>query len=154
MIKTDVFYSIKCNRCGRIYTNEDGEQYYGDKFEALDDADQDGWLTINEDRIHYCPNCLTENGDIKDSYPKEALEVERFVKEYIIKMKSEDYHCIEEMGDGSYFIYGITLSYLKPEGITDIEKEMIRQLAGNYNVDIQVKKLPNDVQEKIEIKLY
>lgn len=151
MVKTDVFYLIKCNRCGRIYINEDGEQYYGDKFEALDDAIEDGWLIVDNEYKQYCPNCLTEDGEIKQPYPNEVLAIEKFVKEFIIKMRGEDYHIIEEMDNGSYLIYTLLSDYVKQEGVTDVEKEMIRQLAGKYKAEINITNLDNTNQKKLDI---
>lgn len=155
MIKTDVFYSIKCNRCGRIYYNVNGEEWYGDKLEALDEADEDGWLIVNEDKGHYCPDCLTKDRKVKPPYPNEVLSIEKFVKEFILKMVGEDYHPIEELDNGNgYLIYGILSNYNKPEGITEVEKEMIRQLAGNYKVDINVTTIGSTNQNKLDIKIY
>lgn len=56
---TAIFYAVKCDRCGEHY---DGEyEYYGNKNDALDAAQAEGWAEINDK--HYCPNCFEEKDD-------------------------------------------------------------------------------------------
>ena len=50
--------------------------------------------------------------------------------------------------------WGILLDSNKPEGVTETEKEIIKQLAGNYKVDINVTTLGGAKQKKLDIKIY
>ena len=58
MITEEIFYGVKCDRCGDFY--EMGGEYtcYSDKGEILDAALDDDWKEIHG--RHYCPCCYTE----------------------------------------------------------------------------------------------
>lgn len=71
MIIKDVFYGVKCDRCGTQY--EDGESsYWYDESVAIENSMEDEWIECNQK--HYCPNCheLDDEGGfiIYEEYPK------------------------------------------------------------------------------------
>jgi hypothetical protein len=58
MITEEIFYGVKCDRCGDIYEMNGEYTCYSDKGEILDAAFDDDWKEIHG--RHYCPCCYTE----------------------------------------------------------------------------------------------
>ena len=58
MITEEIFYGVKCDRCGEVYEMNGEYTCYSDKNEILDAALDDDWKEIHG--RHYCPCCYTE----------------------------------------------------------------------------------------------
>lgn len=63
MVKEVKMYTIKCDRCGKVYEN--------DEYSAWDDSDwakecahEDNWISIT--KKDFCPNCYNYNEEIDD----------------------------------------------------------------------------------------
>lgn len=81
MIITEVFYGIKCNRCGELY--EDGEHsFWSDESSAMENAGESDWQEVKGK--HYCPNCCEvdeETDEIKvfEEYPQLLKTLNGFI---------------------------------------------------------------------------
>ena len=51
--------TISCDNCGKNYENYNGFTIFVDKDTALDNAQNDGWIT--EEEKHYCEECHSFN---------------------------------------------------------------------------------------------
>ena len=60
MIVSEIFYGVKCNRCGEQY--EDGEHsFWSDEDNAIENAMESEW--IEEKGKHYCDKCFHYNDE-------------------------------------------------------------------------------------------
>lgn len=81
MIVTEIFYGVKCNRCGEIC--ESGEfQYWSDEDGALQAAYESDW--IEEKGSHYCPDCYhideeTDEVKVRPPYPEVITKIRDFL---------------------------------------------------------------------------
>lgn len=55
MIKPVTMYSVICDRCGKIYGEDDGIIAWTDEGTAKEQALESEWLEIGGK--HYCPDC-------------------------------------------------------------------------------------------------
>lgn len=56
MIITLEYYTVKCDNCGELYSDEyNGYSAWADEIGALEYATESEW--INEGEFHYCPDC-------------------------------------------------------------------------------------------------
>lgn len=83
MIVTEIFYGVKCDRCGTICESGDDYQYWPDEDSAIECAENDDW--IEEKGKHYCPNCYAidpETDEIKilPSYPDHIKKIRDFLR--------------------------------------------------------------------------
>lgn len=98
MIIKEIFYAIKCDRCG--YINEVGDiQFLSDEDIAESQAKDDDWL-CNIKGEHYCQDCFTENEEteeilIKPLFPQ---SIDR-IKEFVSKI-TENYPRVIERENG------------------------------------------------------
>ena len=84
MIVSEIFYGVKCNRCGKQY--EDGEHsFWSDEDNAIDNAMESEW--IEEKGKHYCPECYEYNEEKDENLPKKDFpEYIKKTKKFIDKM--------------------------------------------------------------------
>jgi len=81
-IITEIFYGIKCNRCGEIC--DDGEHsFWNDESGAEENAMNSDW--IEEKGKHHCPNCYEYDEDadkniIYPDYPQHLKDLNKFLK--------------------------------------------------------------------------
>jgi len=79
---TEVFYGIKCNRCGKIC--DDGEHaFWNDESGAEENAMDSDWLS--ENGKHHCPNCFEYDEEqdknlIYQDYPQHLKDLNKFLK--------------------------------------------------------------------------
>lgn len=72
MIITEIFYAVKCNRCGTVYDDSE-HSFWSDEGISIENALESDWKDVNNK--HYCPNCCEvdeETDEIKvyEDYPK------------------------------------------------------------------------------------
>jgi phage FluMu protein Com len=81
MIITEIFYGIRCNRCGELL--EDGEcSFWSDEGSAIENATESSWVEIKGK--HYCPDChiMNEETDeiiVFEEYPQPLKKLNRFI---------------------------------------------------------------------------
>jgi len=83
VIIKEIFYAVKCDRCGCINEVED-IQFLSDEDIAESFAVDDNWL-CNIKGKHYCPDCLTEDEEteeilIKPPFPPSVNRIKEFVE--------------------------------------------------------------------------
>lgn len=85
MIVSDIFYGLKCDRCGEFY--EDGDHsFWSDKESAIEYSHDSDWVEKNDK--HYCPKCydLDEETDeitIREPFPRLVKQIECFIEKII-----------------------------------------------------------------------
>ena len=72
MIITEVFYAVKCNRCGTVYDDSE-HSFWSDEGISVENALESDWKEVNNK--HYCTDCYEideETDEIKvyEDYPK------------------------------------------------------------------------------------
>jgi len=91
MIITEVFYGIKCDRCGKLF--EDGEHsFWCDESSAIENSSDSDWSEKNGK--HYCPNCHEVNEEtdevkVFEEYPQQLKTLNGFIDK-ILKGISRD----------------------------------------------------------------
>jgi len=91
MVTTEVFYGVKCNRCGELY--QDGEHsFWDDKNSAIENSIDSGWFELNGK--HYCCGCHKMDDDtnevkIFEEYPQSLKTLNLFIDK-ILKYVSRD----------------------------------------------------------------
>lgn len=109
MIVAEVFYGVKCDRCGEIY--ESGEHaYFMDESEAIEQALESEWGELNGK--HYCPNCHMVNSETDEvtpfpAFPKHVTHIRNFAKK-IMGGISEG---IEEKDNSDFIVLKYSLHY-------------------------------------------
>ena len=135
MIITEVFYGIKCDRCGEIF--EDGEHsFWSDESSAMENATESEWAELNGK--HYCPNCYEvdeETDEIKvfEEYPQPLKTLNAFIDK--ILKGSRD---VLEFEDN--FLIKCRL-YMKPK-LKSFEVDYIKSLLGEkfISLDYEIEK--------------
>ena len=84
MIVSEIFYGVKCNRCGEQY--EDGEHsFWSHQDNAIEYAMESEW--IEEKGKHYCPECYEYNEEKDENLPKlDFQKKKKKTKKFIDKM--------------------------------------------------------------------
>lgn len=81
MIITDVFFAVKCDRCGKV-NNETDTAFWNEESIADEMAKESDWL-CNIHGKHYCPNCYIINDldeiKIKPPLPLAVKNIKGFV---------------------------------------------------------------------------
>lgn len=80
MIVSEIFYGLKCNRCGEQY--DDGEHsFWNDESSAFENASESGWIEIKGK--HYCNNCFEHNDNdeviVFEEYPQHLKTLNKFI---------------------------------------------------------------------------
>lgn len=61
MITEQIFYGVRCDRCGEDFESHGDYSYMSDSGDIWDEACDQDWQLI--DGRHYCPHCYEENPD-------------------------------------------------------------------------------------------
>ena len=82
MIVPEIFYGVKCNRCGEMFESGD-YAYYSDESSVLDEALECDW--IEQNGKHYCPNCYTQDEEtdefkIYPEIPEVVKKIQKFIR--------------------------------------------------------------------------
>lgn len=136
MIITEVFYGVKCDRCGETF--EDGEHsFWSDESSAIENASDSEWVELNGK--HYCSNCHEVNEDtdeikVFEEFPQPLKTLNGFIDK-ILKgvsrsiLEYEDHFLIK-----CYFYYKSRLD--------SFEVDYIKSLLGEkfISLDYEVEK--------------
>ena len=127
MIITEVFYAVKCDRCGKVYDGAD-YGYYNDMDSSLEYAKEDDWVEIGGK--HYCPNCYVIDEDteeVKKRPPRSqhVKSLERFINDFL----GCNARIVESDDDYEVFFYGKDLSIL--------DEKYIREMLGSNLLSLQ-----------------
>lgn len=125
MIIQEIFFAVKCNRCGTICNN--GEySYWQDKDSCIENARDSKWLFINQK--HYCSNCHdNENDTPYADFPPPF----KIIKNYVEKiLKGYDFK-ITDFDNSTVFTKRI------PNKLLESEKLLIEEVAGDFLLKIE-----------------
>ena len=86
MIIKEIFYGLKCDRCGEQFENYDGAGFYPDEDSVIEFASECEW--IEKDGKNYCPGCYATNEktdeiEISDPIPNHIKKIRSFVKNIV-----------------------------------------------------------------------
>lgn len=86
MITKEIFYSVKCNRCGTVNEDGDDQSCFFDEGDAVESAINNDWAEI--DNKHYCPDCFTYNDETdeyteKAPYPDHLTKLKKFLEKVL-----------------------------------------------------------------------
>ena len=71
MIKPVTMYSVICDRCGKIYGEDDGIIAWLDEGTAKEQAMESEWAEIGDK--HYCPDCYEFDDELDEYVPKKEI---------------------------------------------------------------------------------
>lgn len=82
MIVTEIFYGLKCDRCGELHNDSDDHSYWNDEGDAIESAYNSEWSELNG--RYYCPSCHKINEDtdeikVYDEYPAHLKTLNKFL---------------------------------------------------------------------------
>ena len=129
MIIAEVFYAVKCDRCGKVYDGAD-YGYYNDIDSSFEYAKEDDWLEIGGK--HYCPNCYVIDEDteeVKKRPPRSqhVKSLEKFINEFL----GHNASIIESDDDYEVLYSGKALSIM--------DEEYIRKMLGSNLLSLDSK---------------
>lgn len=139
MIITEVFYGLKCNRCGELY--EDGEHsFWSDESSAIENAYESYWTGLNG--RHYCPNCHefdeeTEEVKVYEEYPAHLKTLIRYIDKIL---RGTSRNVIEN--DKEFFLVKCRF-YYKPR-LDLFEIEYIKGLLGEKFISLDYEVGPHN----------
>ena len=134
MIVSEIFYGVKCNRCGEQY--EDGEHsFWSDESGAVENAMESEW--IEEKGKHYCSECYeqdeeTEENTVKPDFPEHVKNLKKFFEKMIVGHSNR----ISEQDD--YF--KISKNLYNTTELNHYETTYIKEMLGDNLILIEVKK--------------
>jgi hypothetical protein len=143
MIITEVFYAVKCDRCGKVYDGAD-YGYYNDMDSSLEFAKEDDWVEIGGK--HYCPNCYVIDEDteeVKKRPPRSqhVKSLEKFINDFL----GCNARIVESENDYEVLFYLKALSVL--------DEEYIRKMLGSNLLSLQCEPNEGTMLPKCMIKI-
>lgn len=137
MITEQIFYGVRCDRCGDDFESRGDYSYMTEKGDIVDEAVQQGWQEI--DHRHYCPDCYEENPDPNHDDDHEYRAKPAF-PEYIWKLKM----FLKVLGGWRQEVYEdeVCLAYYTESEVKDIEPEhraMIDRILATADHRIEVR---------------
>lgn len=131
MIITDVFYGLKCNRCGEVY--EDGEHsFWSDESSAIENAMESEWH--EEKGKHYCTNCHSRNDETDEItvFP-EFPEHLKILNKFIDRVASVTSRYVSE----NETEFTVKNRFYKSQKFKDFEENFIKQLLGEKFISLE-----------------
>jgi len=136
MIITEVFYGIKCDRCGEIF--EDGEHsFWSDESSAIENACDSDWKEVNGK--YYCTNCCEVNDEtdeikVFEEYPQQLKTLNKFIDKILKGVSRNVFEYEDSILVKCYFYY-------KPK-LDSFEVDYIKNLLGEkfISLDYEVEK--------------
>jgi hypothetical protein len=86
MILKEIFYAVKCNRCGILHEGSD-YSYFSQEGDAIESAYESEWCEFDDK--HYCPDCFTftdedqEEVKVKEPYPDKLVKLRKFLEKVL-----------------------------------------------------------------------
>lgn len=131
MIVSEIFYGLKCNRCGEVY--EDGEHsFWSDESSAIENAIESEWH--EEKGKHYCTNCHSkseENDDVVvfGEFPQILKTLNKFIDSvafgtarYVSENETE---------------FTVKCRFYKNQKLKEFEELFIKQLLGEKFISLE-----------------
>lgn len=146
MIIAEVFYGVKCDRCGEICDDTE-HAYYMDESEATEQALESEWGEINGK--HYCPNCHIVNEETDEVEPFPAFP--QHIK-LIRKFFTSTIRCYREGFEEKNNTVTLNYSLINVSKIDPISEKYIRDYLGENLIDIAQSQEKNH-QAKISISI-
>lgn len=147
MIITEIFYGVKCNRCGDIY--DDGEHsFWNDECEAWENASESEWQEIKG--RHYCPNCYDEDEETevitpRPDYPVYLRELIKFLKNSILGYSLEVHETETD--------FTVIKALHNRSELTVFERAYVTGLTDKYFISMECKKHERYTKWQVEIKI-
>ncbi len=133
MIVSEIFYGVKCDRCGEMH--DDGEHtFWNDEGSSIENAMESEWIT--EKHKHYCPNCYEFNEDKDDNVPKPdfPLHLKHLLK--FINKATTHISEVDEQDD----LFQVSAHSYKKDKLETFEENYIKQLLGDNLISFEYKK--------------
>jgi len=136
MIVAEVFYGVKCDRCGELY--EDGEHsFWSDQDISIENTYESGWIELKNN--HYCNDCHefneeTEEVKVFEDYPAHIKTLNKFIDEILLGTRREFFEY------DNHFL--IRCSFYKKPKIDLFEVDYVKNLLGDkfISLDYEVDK--------------
>ena len=147
MITKEIFYSVKCNRCGAINEDGDDQSCFFDEGDAVESAIGNMWEELNNK--HYCPDCFTINNETdevtaKEPYPAHLVKLKKFL-EKVLNVRTR----IFEHDD----LFVVKINIYNSKILSIIDENFISDTMGKYFVSIEKEeKKHGEVEYTITIK--
>jgi len=131
MILNEIFYAVKCDRCGDI-CNDGEHSFWNDESGAIETAYESGWTELKGN--HYCHNCYEVNEEtdeikIYEDYP----EYLKILIDFIDKVAKGINRNVLEY-EGSFLI---KTRFYKKAKLSDFEEEYIKKLIGSNFISLE-----------------
>lgn len=126
MIITEIFYGIKCDRCGELY--EDGEHsFWNDESSVLENAYESEWRELKGK--HYCEGCheINEETDevvVYPDYPQHLKTVNSFIDRIMKGLSRKVFEYESE--------FHVKFKLYKYSKLEESEENYIKSLLGEY----------------------
>lgn len=131
MIVSEIFYGVKCNRCGDQY--EDGEHsFWSDESSAIENAMESEW--IEQKNKHYCNNCHGVNGEtdeiiVFEDFPEHLKTLNKFIDRVNFGTARNVFETNSE--------FTVKCRFYKQPKFKDFEEYFIKQLLGEKFVSLE-----------------
>lgn len=134
MIISEIFYGLKCNRCGKIH--DDGEHsFWNDESTAIENACESEW--IEQNGKHYCPTCYDYNEDkdeniVRAEFPDHLKLLNKFLKKMVLGHNDE----VKELDN----CFLVSKSLHNKTRLDSFEEKYIKDMLGENLISIDYKK--------------
>lgn len=147
MIIKEIFYGLKCNRCGTTFS--DGEhEFWSDEDSAIEYAYDSDW--IEEKGKHYCVSCHEHNEEKDENvpfpeFPKHLKELDKFLK----NINGWD-RVINESSDDMFII---SKRLYDRDNLLSFEEDYIKGLMGEKFISLEYLKAESYSKQTLLIKI-
>jgi hypothetical protein len=140
MILKEIFYAVKCDRCGEIH-NDGEHSFWNSDGDAFEQAFESDW--IEQKGKHYCPDCY-EKTDVDDEYkvsepfPEHLKTLNKFIDRVT---KAWDRKVGENENE---FIVKNKFMYSANQRFTEFEEHFIKELIGPRFISLEYETLKHE----------
>lgn len=126
MILTEIFYAVKCNRCGDVCDNGD-YSFWNEESDAVENAYDSGWTELKGK--HYCEGChetneVTDEIVVFEDYPQHLKTLNSFIDKVV---KGLTRKVFEYESD-----FHVKFKLYKYSRLEQSEENYIKNLLGEY----------------------
>jgi len=133
MIVSEIFYGVKCDRCGEVY--EDGEHsFWTEEDSAIENAIESEWAQLKGK--HYCTGCHEVNEDTDEVIPYE--EFPKYLKtlnSFLDRIAQGTSRQVQEPDGTNQFI--VKGRFYNKAKFADFEENYIKSLIGEYFISLE-----------------